>query len=147
MWLGLISSLVGIAGFLFLVYPRISVSPGTSLDLNNPFQTPFILKNDGYLSIFDINYSLGIENVEDVNHNVFSGGMMGGVPKMDTIPQLNPNKTTALFISSTFVALLISSNMRIFTLVLNTALSLFRSHLVKTSDLKRNAKIPENMFG
>lgn len=103
MWLGLISSLVGIVGFLFLVYPRISISPGTPLDLSNPFQTPFILKNDGYLSIFDINYSLGIENVEDMNHNVFSGGMIGGVSKMNTIPRLNPNKTSALFISSTFV--------------------------------------------
>ena len=42
MSLEIISFLVGIAGILFVVYPRISVSPGDSLNSHDPFQTPFI---------------------------------------------------------------------------------------------------------
>ena len=101
MMLGLISSLVGIFGFLFLVYPRISLYPGESLNSHDPFQTPFILKNDGYLPIYDVDYSLNVEKMEDINHNTFANVTIMGVSNMRNIPKLNPNKTSALFINRT----------------------------------------------
>lgn len=103
MIIGLISSLLGIFGFLFLVYPRVSVYPGESLNSHDPFQTPFIFKNDGYLPIFDINYVLNPEEVEDIRRNRIIGGTIGGMSNMANIPKLNPNKTSPLFINHTIV--------------------------------------------
>jgi hypothetical protein len=103
MIIGLVSSLLGIFGFLFLVYPRVSVYPGESLNSHDPFQTPFIFKNDGYLPIFDINYVLNPEEVEDMRHNRIIGGTIGGMSNMVSIPKLNPNKTSPLFINHAIV--------------------------------------------
>jgi len=99
MMLGLISSLVGIFGFLFLVYPRISLYPGEALNSYDPFQTPFILKNDGYLPIYDVDYSLNVEKMEDINHNTFTNCTF--LWNKNRLPKLNPNKTSALFINRT----------------------------------------------
>ena len=98
MMLGIISSLVGIFGFLFLVYPRISVYPGESLNSHAPFQTPFILKNDGYLPIYDINYFLNIEKFEDYLNFTKIIGTMSLAHGMRSIPKLGSNKTSALTI-------------------------------------------------
>jgi len=103
MMLGLISSLVGIFGFLFLVYPRISLHPGESLNSHDPFQTPFILKNDGYLPIFNIDYELNPEEIKDMRRNRIIGGTIRGMSNMKNISKLNPNKTSPLFISRTIV--------------------------------------------
>ena len=37
-----------------IYYPRVSVSPGDALDSSNPANTPFIIKNQGYVSIYDV---------------------------------------------------------------------------------------------
>jgi len=55
---------ITVGSFLFLAYPRVSVYPGKTLNPDDPFQIPFILKNDGYLPINDIHYSLSLENIE-----------------------------------------------------------------------------------
>ncbi len=46
-FLTVVSFLLG----LFVYYPSNSISPGQTLDPYNPFKTPFILKNNGYLFI------------------------------------------------------------------------------------------------
>jgi len=99
MIIGIISFVIGVAGFLFLVYPRISVYPGTSLNLRNPFQTPFMIKNDGYLPLYSIKYSLIAEKMELVNGSTFtnSGGTTGNI-----IGKLSPNKSSALFMNRIF---------------------------------------------
>jgi hypothetical protein len=99
MIVGAVSFLIGIAGFLFLVYPRISVYPGISLDLRNPFQTPFMIKNDGYLPLYNIKYSLIAERMELVNGTTFinSGGSIN-----NTVDKLSPNKSSALFMNRIF---------------------------------------------
>lgn len=102
MMLGLISFLVGIFGFLFLVYPRIALYPGESLNSHNPFQTPFIIKNDGYLPIFNVDYLLNVENMEDINKNRITIGSTDQSNR-GVIARLNPNKTSALFINRTVV--------------------------------------------
>jgi len=90
-------SLIAIVGFLFLVYPRLSVSPGESLDPYEPFSTPFIIKNDGHLPLFNVNYSITLNNMEDINHSHYIIGKIPGISK--NIPKLSPNKSTTIFIN------------------------------------------------
>jgi hypothetical protein len=94
--LGLFLSLISIGGFLFVVYPRLSISPGESLDPYEPFSTPFVIKNDGYLSLFNINYSVTINKMEGVGHSQFTNTMVTVISK--SIPKLSPNKSTTIFI-------------------------------------------------
>jgi hypothetical protein len=54
--LGVFSVFLSLLGFAFLIYPRLSVSPGATIMKTNPFYTPFILKNDGYLPVSDIQF-------------------------------------------------------------------------------------------
>jgi len=56
-----------------------------------------MLKNDGYLSIYNINYSVTIEKMEDANQNKFTNNdiyLIGNI-----IPRLNANKSSAIFIN------------------------------------------------
>jgi hypothetical protein len=95
--IGLISLLITLLAFLFLVYPRIYLSPGDSLNTRNPFKTPFILKNDGYLNIYNIDYTLSMEYIEDISANQFAGSMS---PIKKTISKLNPNLSSVIFIDN-----------------------------------------------
>jgi hypothetical protein len=88
---------------LFVVYPRVSLYPGETLDSHDPFQTPFIIKNDGYLPLYNIDYLLNIEKMEDINQNQFINVTIGQ-PNRGIIPKLNPNKASTLFINRTVVA-------------------------------------------
>ncbi len=54
---------VTVAGFLFFAYPRLSVHPGQTVSPGDPFQADFVLKNDGYLPIDEITYSLTLEYI------------------------------------------------------------------------------------
>jgi len=54
---------VTVAGFLFFAYPRISVHPGQTKSPGDPFQADFVLKNDGYLPLDEITYSLTLEYI------------------------------------------------------------------------------------
>ena len=75
---------ITVASFLFLAYPRVSVHPSKILNPNDPFQTPFILKNDGYLPIHDIHHSLSLENVEvgQTLRHVYSGIDETHIPRL-----------------------------------------------------------------
>ena len=53
-----------IGSSLYFLWPRISIYPGESLNRYNPFATPFIIKNDGYLPVLDLHYSLKYEDIE-----------------------------------------------------------------------------------
>jgi len=94
--LTLFLSLITLGGFLFVVYPRLSISPGESLDPYEPFSTPFVIKNDGYLPLFNVNYSVTINKMEDINHNQFENVTATVISK--NIPKISPNKSTAIFI-------------------------------------------------
>jgi hypothetical protein len=50
------SVFLSLFGFAFLVYPRLSIGPGATIMKSNPFYTPFILKNDGYLPVSDLQF-------------------------------------------------------------------------------------------
>ena len=51
-----IINFIQIIAFILIITPRLSVNPGTTTVKSNPFYTPFILVNSGYLRLVDINY-------------------------------------------------------------------------------------------
>ena len=83
---------ITVASFLFLAYPRVSVYPDKTLNRDDPFQTPFILKNDGYLPTDDIHHSLSLENIEvgQTLQHVYSG------VNETHIPRLGPNRSSTI---------------------------------------------------
>ena len=100
-----VSFLIGVVGFLFVVWPRISVYTGESLDPHDPFATPFIIKNDGYLPIRDIHYSITPKNIKFLTPGRGQATIMGEtdnvfiiVPLVKKLPLLGTNKTTAIFL-------------------------------------------------
>ena len=92
--------IITIASFIFFIYPRISLFPGNSLNRYKPFETPFIIKNDGYLPIYKIRYTVAVEELELLDGNKF---IDCSVTTEAIIEKINPNKTSALFIDKTFV--------------------------------------------
>jgi hypothetical protein len=92
---------ITVGSFLFLDYPRVSVHPGSILNPNDPFQTPFILKNHGYLPIDDIHHSLSLEKVEvgQTLRHVYAG------INETHIPRLAPNRSSTISLTP-FVDLL-----------------------------------------
>jgi hypothetical protein len=76
----------GIVGFVFLVWPRLSVYKGEPLDPYKPFETPFVIRNDGYLPVFDISYDVDIRNLTTAEANNFgqlvTHGLSGKIPKL-----------------------------------------------------------------
>ncbi|HVN23320.1 MAG TPA: hypothetical protein VMT71_05075 [Syntrophorhabdales bacterium] len=55
---------VAIGSLMFMDYPRVSIHPGKSVRPGQPFEIPFVLKNEGYMPIDDIRYSLSMENIQ-----------------------------------------------------------------------------------
>jgi hypothetical protein len=63
--------LVGIPGVyigVLSVFPRVSVSPSEELKKYDPLSSPFVITNDGYLSIYSVNMNCS------VNHLLLSSG-------------------------------------------------------------------------
>lgn len=87
---------ITVLGFLFLVYPRISVYPGESLDPHNPLKTPFIIKNDGYLPVRDIKYSLFLKDVHLKPGIYFKDLILKKASSQ--IPILRPNRSSIISI-------------------------------------------------
>lgn len=89
---GLTYLLLGVA-FLFLIAcPRLSLSIGRSIDRRDPFLTPFIFKNDGYLPLYNVRYSLVIE---DMSGDI--GTLHGTISKTgENIKKLKPRKSTTI---------------------------------------------------
>ncbi len=58
---------------LFLQFsPRVVLTPSESLDPTNPFFSPLILSNDGYLSIYNVSYGCRVKDVEWANNSSMS---------------------------------------------------------------------------
>jgi hypothetical protein len=84
---------ITVGSFLFLAYPRVSVYPDkTLLNRDDPFQTPFVLKNHGFLPIHDIHHSLSLENIEvgQTLEHVYSG------VNETQVPRLAPNRSSTI---------------------------------------------------
>lgn len=78
-----------VIGLLFLIWPRLSVYPGQTVDPYKPFKTPFIVKNDGYLPIANIKLSMLVKDVKTADGSVGGIGSRDGAKnKEDYIPVL-----------------------------------------------------------
>lgn len=51
---GIVATVAGFVTAVLVLLPRLSVSSDVTLDPANPFKTPFILKNDGYFSVYTV---------------------------------------------------------------------------------------------
>jgi hypothetical protein len=58
-----ITFVITVGGFLFLVYPKVSVDPGPSLITDNPLRTPFIIENKGNLPIKDLHWTVEVDKI------------------------------------------------------------------------------------
>ncbi len=56
------------------VTPRVFVYPSVALDPANPVFTPFVVRNQGYLSIYDVKVSCAIKDIEFDTGMHFTGG-------------------------------------------------------------------------
>ena len=56
--------IIAVGALLLLAYPRVSVYPDRVSNPGEPFQTSFAIKNDGYLPIYEVHYSLSLDNIE-----------------------------------------------------------------------------------
>jgi hypothetical protein len=54
----------GILTIWVVYYPRVFVDPATALDPNNPAFTPFVVHNQGYLSIHDVKFSCAMKYIK-----------------------------------------------------------------------------------
>jgi hypothetical protein len=101
-------TLMTIISFCYLIYPRISVRCGETLNPYDPFQTPFVLSNDGNLPLKDITYSLILEKVNlappdekvkgpklNFNDSTLKSGAF-------TIPSIGANKTSVISLKKAF---------------------------------------------
>ncbi len=53
-----------VCGFLFVTYPRVSAHAGKAANPGQPFQIPFVVTNNGYWPLRDLQYSLSLEDIE-----------------------------------------------------------------------------------
>ncbi|WP_316348622.1 hypothetical protein [Desulfuromonas acetoxidans] len=97
-WSGIVglSVIVSVLGFAFLIYPRLSIAPGQTIEKLNPFYTPFILENDGYLPIRDISFTCGLGSVILQNSDKPNFSNFGIQIAGTEIPNLRPGKKTSI---------------------------------------------------
>lgn len=68
-----IMSIAAFAVTMLTLFPRLSVSNSSAIDPNDPFSTPFLISNDGYVPLFSVEFSLAIREVK----NKVGGGIFG----------------------------------------------------------------------
>lgn len=87
------------AGGLSLL-PKIGISAASSLNPNNPFATPFIIKNDGLLWIKNIQYFCGLYQLKYVDGSIAERHAQGDVrfthPSLAS-PKIKANVSATVF--------------------------------------------------
>lgn len=66
--LGIFGTFLGIYAFWV---PRLSIATQSSLDPNNPLATPFVVSNNGYLPVFNVDFICGIGHLDFANGSRF----------------------------------------------------------------------------
>jgi hypothetical protein len=64
--LEIILGIATIGGFLLALltlFPRLTVSNNSAIDLDDPFSTPFVASNDGYLPLYSVNFYVAVREV------------------------------------------------------------------------------------
>jgi hypothetical protein len=80
-----------------LIYPRLTIDPASTAEKHNPFYAPFVLKNDGYLPIREIEfaYDLGQVTLQGRSHPLIKNSLIDSGADI-SIPYLRANKSTTI---------------------------------------------------
>jgi hypothetical protein len=95
-----IIGIISIVISLIIFWPRITIDTGEPLDPREPFSTPFVIKNEGYILSYSIFHSLSCKRIELKNKIVHNYGQVHEID--DNIPRLRPNESTTISIQHTF---------------------------------------------
>jgi len=69
----IVLAIVGFGITVLTVFPRISVSNLEAIDVLDPFSTPFLISNDGYLPLYNVEFLVAIRRLERIG----GGGITG----------------------------------------------------------------------
>jgi hypothetical protein len=89
-------SLLAIASGILALLPRPSVTASEFIKANEPFSTPFVISNESYLPIHDVNYKCAIRHYrasDGGNIIAYEGGI---VPSGFVLPEMSPGESTTV---------------------------------------------------
>lgn len=88
---------VGFGGIstYFLFYPTVSIKSGASTNYYDPFETRFLISNDGSFSFYNMHYLLKIRKCITVSENELTSLGFGGLEK--TVKELPSYKTQNIY--------------------------------------------------
>ena len=106
---GFVATVLGIISFTMMLGPKISVFVGPVLDSRNPFKSPLIIKNEGYVSV-RIRYALNvrelIQEVELGSRRVILRTDFEQNPrKANVVSTLRPNHSQPIELEDIFIGL------------------------------------------
>ncbi|MCL5278100.1 MAG: hypothetical protein M1517_10075 [Deltaproteobacteria bacterium] len=91
--------IISISGLtIYDIWPRVSIQIGESLNPHNPFETPFIIKNEGNSMLKQIQYFVLFKEVDLLNSTKLIN--ISIIRPNDVIPQLNVNESSTVFINN-----------------------------------------------
>lgn len=135
---------VGLAGALALFFefsPRIAVSPEQPIDPSDAFSAPFVIANDGYLSLRKISAICSLQDVQLGTFSIQGIAVMGSKTDFaaDMLPgekftvkcRFRENVTTSDPLARADILIIIHYRLRLWPLERDRA---FRFESVKTSD-------------
>jgi hypothetical protein len=89
-WIVGFGVVVGIAGFFFALYPKVSINPPSVLDPDKPLSASFRVVNDSYLPVYKVKFACGFDNAQtNVNSGFSNISFQNGRPP---IPILKPSE-------------------------------------------------------
>jgi|UPI00056805BD hypothetical protein len=81
---------------IVVIYPRLTIVPGSTIEKHNPFHTPFVLKNDGYWPISEIEFICALGEVNLRGQSQLSFMNLNVQIANNNIPYLGVSKQTSI---------------------------------------------------
>jgi hypothetical protein len=86
-----ILALFSFVQFYYLFYPQVSIEVGQSSDYRYPYNTNFLICNNGYFSFYDLGYSIHTEKIKSNSQDIILSGIET-VPYQEKVGELKSNK-------------------------------------------------------
>jgi hypothetical protein len=95
-------AMMTVVGTYFLLHPNVSVEPDTTVDPMLPMLTPFRVTNEGVLPIYDVKWSIEMNDVATYNHNIFRN--ITSINRENKVYKLASKEATAVSIEPVIFA-------------------------------------------